>query len=354
MKAGNVVALELFNDTALLARSPYKVAVVLYAGEEGPADGNELPLLLERHPWLATAALAIVMEPTDSQIQLGCLGGLHAELVFDGVAAHSARPWDGDNAIYNAHQVLSELANDHVRPVTVDGIAFSDVWSVTRAYSAGFGPDVTVKPPVRNVIPDRFTLNLNFRFAPNRSLEQAETELRERIGTRAHVTIVDRAPPAPHAAAAERARAMVAILLHHPALLPDVEEAFATLDLQAGLAQLRDAILQWSQTTEMLDSAALMSHLTHSGLAAEAALALSAVPVPLPGCADADAMPAEAGAGWWHYFGLMNPGRLDEEVEAARAAFAAQADEAAQRRLILLTATRAALLRGEAGEADAT
>ena len=197
MKAGNVVALELFNDTALLARSPYKVAVVLYAGEEGPADGNELPLLLERHPWLATAALAIVMEPTDSQIQLGCLGGLHAELVFDGVAAHSARPWDGDNAIYNAHELLSELANDHVRPVNVDGIAFSDVWSVTRAYSAGFGPDATVKPPVRNVIPDRFTLNLNFRFAPNRSLEQAETELRERIGTRAHVTIVDRAPPAP-------------------------------------------------------------------------------------------------------------------------------------------------------------
>jgi DNA primase len=165
---------------------------------------------------------------------------------------------------------------------------------------------------------------------------------------------IHRIPPVPHAAAVERARAMVAILLHHPALLPDVEEAFATLDLPAGLAHLRDAILQWSQSTQMLDSAALMSHLTHSGLAAEAAQALSAAPVPLPGCAAADAMPAEAGAGWWHYFGLMNPERLDEEVEAARAAFAAQADEVAQRRLILLTATRAALLRGEAGEADAT
>jgi len=146
---------------------------------------------------------------------------------------------------------------------------------------------------------------------------------------------------------------MVAILLHHPALLPDVEEAFATLALPAALAGLRDVILQWSQTTEMLDSAGLMSHLTLSGLAAEAAQALSAAPVPLPGCAAPDAMPAEAGAGWWHFFGLMNPERLDEEVEAARAAFAVQADDAAQRRLILLTATRAALLRGEAGEADA-
>jgi DNA primase len=133
-----------------------------------------------------------------------------------------------------------------------------------------------------------------------------------------------------------------------------VEEAFATIDLPAPLARLRDAILQWSQTAEVLDSAGLMSHLTHSGLAADVAQALSAVPIPLPGCAAADAMPADAGAGWWHFFGLMNPERLDEEVEAARAAFAAQADEAAQQRLIVLTAARAAVLRGEPGESEAS
>ena len=161
-----------------------------------------------------------------------------------------------------------------------------------------------------------------------------------------------RRPVGAGVAGIERARALVAILLHHPGLLTDVEEAFATLDLPPVLARLRDAILQWSQTAEMLDTEGLMSHLTLSGLAAEAAQALSAAPVPLPGCAAADAMPAEAGAGWWHFFGLMNPGRLDEEVEAARAAFALLPDEPAQRRLILLTATRAALLRGEPGETD--
>jgi len=164
---------------------------------------------------------------------------------------------------------------------------------------------------------------------------------------------IQRRAPVDGVAAAERARALVAILLRHPGLLPDVEEAFATLDLPPGLVRLRDAILQWSQASEKLDSGGLMSHLSNSGLAAEATLALSAAPVPLPGCAAADAMPAEAGAGWWHFFGLMNPERLDEEVEAARAAFAQQADEAAQRRLIVLTSTRAALLRGEAGETDA-
>ena len=163
---------------------------------------------------------------------------------------------------------------------------------------------------------------------------------------------LNRTAPGAHLAAAERLRAMVAILLHHPGLLPDVEEAFAGLALDPPFARLRDAILRWSQDTQMLDSAGLMSHLTHSGLAADVALALSAVPVPLPGCAAETAMPAEAGEGWWHFFGLMNPERLDEEVEAARAAFAAHPDAAAQRRLILLTATRAALLRGEAGETE--
>lgn len=162
-----------------------------------------------------------------------------------------------------------------------------------------------------------------------------------------------RPTPGHGTAAAERARALVAILLQHPSLLPDVEEAFATIDLPPALTRLRDAILQWSQTAEVLDSAGLMSHLTHSGLAADVAQALSVVPIPLPGCAAADAMPADAGAGWWHFFGLMNPERLDEEVEAARAAFAAKADEAAQRRLIVLTAARAAVLRGEPGESEA-
>ena len=164
---------------------------------------------------------------------------------------------------------------------------------------------------------------------------------------------IQRSPVGAGVAGAERARALVAILLHHPGLLTDVEEAFATLALPAGLARLRDSILQWSQTAEMLDTEGLMSHLTLSGLTAEATQALSAAPVPLPGCAAAGVMPAEAGAGWWHFFGLMNPERLDEEVTAARAAFALLPDEAAQRRLILLTATRAALLRGEPGETDA-
>jgi succinyl-diaminopimelate desuccinylase len=198
MKAGNVVAMRAFEDPALRSRSPYRLALVLYAGEEGPADGNELEAVLEAVPWLTGAALAVVLEPTDGRVELGCLGGLHARVTFTGKQAHSARPWHGRNALTLAGSFLSELDDDHVREIEVDGIAYRDVWSATQGWTAGLGPDPDpAAARARNVIPGSFTLNLNLRFAPSRSLQQAEKELRMRVGTRADVEVVDRAPPAP-------------------------------------------------------------------------------------------------------------------------------------------------------------
>jgi len=198
MKAGNVIAMRAFEDTGLRAASPYDLVLVLYAGEEGPAAGNELGEVLSEVAWLRSADLAIVLEPTDGQVQLGCLGGLHAEVVFEGRQAHSARPWHGSNALTAAGGLLAELDADHIREVEVDGITFRDVWSATQAWTPGLGPgDHRREVPVRNVIPGSFTINLNLRFSPSRSLDAAEAELRERVGDRAQVTIVDRSPPAP-------------------------------------------------------------------------------------------------------------------------------------------------------------
>ncbi|MFU8841237.1 MAG: succinyl-diaminopimelate desuccinylase [Nitriliruptoraceae bacterium] len=198
MKAGNVVAMRAFEDPGLRACSPYRLVLVLYAGEEGPAEGNELETVLQAVPQLTTASLAVVLEPTDSRVELGCLGGLHARVTFRGQQAHSARPWHGRNALTMAGAFLAELDADHVRDVEVDGIAYRDVWSATQGWTAGLGPDPDpAAARARNVIPATFTLNLNLRFAPSRTLQQAEAELRERVGARAEIEVVDRAPPAP-------------------------------------------------------------------------------------------------------------------------------------------------------------
>jgi DNA primase len=158
-----------------------------------------------------------------------------------------------------------------------------------------------------------------------------------------------RPPIAAGQSTAERGRNLLAILLSHPALLHDVEEALGAVDLPADLVRLRDAILKWGETAVVLDSQGLMTHLTRIGLAADAAQALSAVP--LPACAFPDAMPAEAEAGWWHIFGLMHRVRLEQEVKTAMRELAERGDEATQRRLIALCMARNALREDEHGEA---
>jgi succinyl-diaminopimelate desuccinylase len=202
MKSGNVVAMHLMEDEALRSASRWSLAVLLYAGEEGPATGNQLRAVLDAVPWLTDAVLAIVLEPTDGQVELGCLGGLHGRVTFHGAAAHSARPWHGRNALSAAGAFLAAL--DARAPVTriVDGIDFRDVLVPTQAWTGGLGPGGPGSAPM-NVVPEAFTVNVNLRFAPSRDLETAEAELRaeiaELVGADADVTVevIDHAPPAP-------------------------------------------------------------------------------------------------------------------------------------------------------------
>jgi len=184
MKGGLAVGMSCFEDPALRA-ARYELLLVAYAGEEGPVDGNELSAVLAADPRLRRAELAIVLEPTDLTVQLGCLGGLHAEVTFTGQAAHSARPWQGENALTKAGGFLADLHSRPPRDVVVDGLVYREVITATQAATGG---------NARNVVPDRFMVNVNYRFAPDKRFAQAEQLLDELIGGQAKVAIVDRAP----------------------------------------------------------------------------------------------------------------------------------------------------------------
>lgn len=146
----------------------------------------------------------------------------------------------------------------------------------------------------------------------------------------------------------ERARILTAILLRHPALLRVTEHVYADLDLPPALAGLRDALSDYDDGVRPLDSANLISHLKHLGLAEDAARVLSFVPMPLPSCASENAMPAEAAAGWWHYFGLMaGADRLDEEVATLQRELAGAWDGAKWARLASLCAVRNRIRGGD-------
>jgi DNA primase len=135
--------------------------------------------------------------------------------------------------------------------------------------------------------------------------------------------------------------------LRHPILLQEVDHAYAGLELDELLGQVRDALLDWAGRAERLDSADLMDHLTTSGLKANIEQVLAAEPGPLPACALPAAMPAEAEAGWWHIFGFLNVERLREEVAFARVEFERNPVPETQHRLVALAAALDKVQHGE-------
>jgi len=151
--------------------------------------------------------------------------------------------------------------------------------------------------------------------------------------------------------AAERGRILLAILLRHPRLCQDVESALIELLLPPWLDSLREAIFRWVDQADVLDSTGLIDHLTHSGMASEVARALAGRPFPLPACASEEAVPADAEAGWWHFYRLMHEHRLNEDIAAAERELRETMSEAAQRRLVALKAAQAASAGAEHDEA---
>ena len=182
-----------------------------------------------------------------------------------------------------------------------------------------------------------------------------------------------RAVPSEELAGAERLRILVAILLRHPDLLHDVEQAFCRLQLPPALSDIRAAMLEWSGTpcgsldalgrpaadapagdagdepaaSPLLDSAGLIAHLHSAGLSAQTDVILAPSPLPIAATISEHAMPAEVEEAWWQIFGLVNAGGLREQVAAAQRLLTERWDQAAQKQLILLKSALEAVERGE-------
>ena len=246
---------------------------------------------------------------------------------------------DGMRSVLAAATPLVDALYDLLREAGGDTTPEQRAAFLTRLdQAAGRIPDKALAGEYREALRGRF-------YAARRRNRGA------RFGgsTAAPVRSGPRPQPAVGSVANERARILTAILLRHPGIWHDVEHAFAGLDLPRPFDALRTAIRDWIDDAHVLNSQALMSHLTLSGLNAEADQALATVPVPLPACASLAAMPAEAEAGWWHIFGFLNVQRLGEEVALAETACAQDLTPQSQNRLLAL---KAALNKVNSGEPD--
>ena len=180
MKSGLAVMIELAQEAG------DDVGFLFFPREELPASESPLPHFFDSVPDVHGAELVILLEPTDCTIQAGCLGNLNARITFHGVSGHSARPWTAENAIEKALDGLRAYAAIEPRPVEIGGLTFTEVATITQI-SGGIAT---------NVVPDRVEVNVNFRYAPDRSTASAEAYLRSLLPEGATYEHAGDSPPA--------------------------------------------------------------------------------------------------------------------------------------------------------------
>jgi succinyl-diaminopimelate desuccinylase len=166
MKSGVAVQLRL---AAQLTMANRDITYVFYDCEEVEAERNGLLRLARHSPGLLSADFAVLLEPTGAVVEGGCQGTLRADVTVRGERAHSARSWLGSNAIHAAGGILDVLRAYSAREPVVDGLTYHEGLN-----AVGIGGGVA-----GNVIPDECTVSVNFRFAPDRSAEQAADHVRE-------------------------------------------------------------------------------------------------------------------------------------------------------------------------------
>ena len=167
MKSGVALALHL---AATVAEPRYDVTHIFYDCEEVESARNGLRRLgAERPDLLTDAGFAILLEPTYGLVEAGCQGTLRAEVTTSGRRAHSARSWLGVNAIHGAAEILTRLRDYEARTVTIDGCTYREGLNAVRIGGGVAG----------NVIPDACAVDVNFRFAPDRSGDEARAHVRE-------------------------------------------------------------------------------------------------------------------------------------------------------------------------------
>jgi succinyl-diaminopimelate desuccinylase len=180
-----------------LARAGTPFDCLFFGREELASQYSALTPLLERER--LDYELVVMMEPTSNDLHAGCVGNMNATWTFTGRSAHSARPWDGDNAIHAAARGIAALADFEREEHVFDGLMFYEVASVTEIQGG----------IAQNVIPDRVVCGVNYRFAPGRSPDDAKQRLRE-LCRGGDLEIDSLAPSGPVATANPRAQKLIA------------------------------------------------------------------------------------------------------------------------------------------------
>jgi succinyl-diaminopimelate desuccinylase len=182
MKGGLAAMLRI---AATVSAPDRDVTFLFYEAEEIETEYNGLHLLSESAPDLLLADFAILMEPSNALIEAGCQGTLRADVTVRGERAHSARSWKGVNAIHRAGEILDRLNAYQARLPVIDGLEYHEGLNAVFISGGVAG----------NVLPDACTVQVNYRFAPDRTEAEAAAYVTEYFSG-FEVVLTDSAPGA--------------------------------------------------------------------------------------------------------------------------------------------------------------
>lgn len=187
MKGGLAVFLELART---ISEPVDDVTYIFYVAEEIAAEHNGLLALFRERPDLVEGDVAILGEPTDGWLEAGCQGTARLRITLHGVRSHTARPWKGRNAIHRLGAVLAAISTYEPREPVIDDCAYREAIQAVFVDGGVAG----------NVVPDRASLTVNLRIAPDRTVDEAIEAfvvlLGEAIEAADEIEVVDRASPA--------------------------------------------------------------------------------------------------------------------------------------------------------------
>ncbi len=182
MKGGVAIALQL---AATVMEPVRDLTFIFYEAEEVASEFNGLEKISVVAPEFLEADFAVLMEPSNANIEAGCQGTIRANITTRGERAHSARSWMGKNAIHQAREILEILESYEPANPEIDGLTFREGLNAVGIAGGVAG----------NVIPDACTVTVNYRFAPDKSVEAALAHLHE-LFAGFDIEITDQAPGA--------------------------------------------------------------------------------------------------------------------------------------------------------------
>ena len=172
MKSGLAVYLNAFAQLWDAAELAHDLTLIAYDGEEIASRYNGLGHLQRDHPEWLEADFALLGEPSGGMVEAGCQGTIRLRVTAHGTRAHSARAWLGHNAAHDLAPVMTRIAEYQPRRITIDGCEYREGLNIVHLESG----------VATNTLPDEAWMFVNFRYAPDRSLDEAMEHMLEALG----------------------------------------------------------------------------------------------------------------------------------------------------------------------------